>query len=156
MRRLLAGVFVLTAALAAVMSGSAPGTAARSCKVTRADALGPYYVPGAPVRSRVGSGYVLSGVVRSTHGCRPLARARIEFWLAGPDGEYDAAHRATVFSRDSGRYTFTSNFPGRYGGRPPHIHIRVSKRGFRTLVTQHYPREGRVRGTFNLVIAPSR
>ena len=106
------------------------------------------------MRSRVGTGHVLTGVVRSTRGCRPLARARIEFWLANPDGEYDAAHRATMFSRRNGGYRFESNFPPRYGSRPPHIHIRVTKRGFRTLVTQYYARQGTIRGRFDLVLRP--
>jgi protocatechuate 3,4-dioxygenase beta subunit len=32
-----------------------------------------------------------------------------------------------------------SNFPPGYSGRPPHIHIRISANGFRSLATQHYP-----------------
>ncbi len=38
-------------------------TAARpaDCKPTQPDMLGPFYEPGAPVRTSVGSGYVLSG-----------------------------------------------------------------------------------------------
>jgi hypothetical protein len=54
------------------------------CKPTPPDALGPFYQPGAPVRDRVGKGYVLRGVVRSADNCAPLAGARLEFWLAGP------------------------------------------------------------------------
>jgi len=104
------------------------------------------------VRSKVGSGgYVLSGRVKA-RTCRPLARARIEFWLVNEQGEYDDAHRATVFSRRDGRYRFESNRPVGYSGRPPHIHVRVTARGFRTLVTQHYPRGSRSRATFNLVL----
>jgi protocatechuate 3,4-dioxygenase beta subunit len=141
--------FVLAAlALGAVSTGS---DAAARCAPTRADALGPFYEPGAPVRSRVGSGYVLSGRVLTT-SCRAIPRARIEVWLVNPRGEYDDAHRATVIARRDGRYRFESNRPPGYGGRPPHIHVRVSARGFRTLVTQHYPRGPRNRATFNLVL----
>jgi protocatechuate 3,4-dioxygenase beta subunit len=105
------------------------------------------------VRSKVGSGgYVLTGRVLATRTCRPLNRARIELWLVNEQGEYDAAHRATVFSRRTGRYRFESNRPVGYGGRPPHIHVRVTARGFRTLVTQHYPRGTRRSATFNLVL----
>jgi protocatechuate 3,4-dioxygenase beta subunit len=126
-----------------------PGT----CPPTRPDALGPFYEPGAPVRSKVGTGgYVLTGRVLAARTCRPLARARIEFWLVNEEGEYDDAHRATVFSRRDGRYRFESNRPVGYSGRPPHIHVRVSARRFRTLVTQHYPRGSRNRATFNLVL----
>ncbi len=123
------------------------------CPPTRADALGPFYKAGAPVRAKVGrGGYVLSGQVRSARTCRGLARAKIEFWLVNEQGEYDDAHRATVFSRRNGNYRFESNRPVGYEGRPPHIHVRVTARGFRTLVTQHYPRGSRRSATFNLVL----
>ena len=92
------------------------------------------------------------GRVLAARTCRSLARARIELWLVNDQGEYDDAHRATVFSRRDGRYRFESNRPVGYGGRPPHIHIRVTARGFRTLVTQHYPRGTRRSATFNLVL----
>lgn len=123
------------------------------CPPTRADALGPFYKAGAPVRAKVGKGgYVLTGQVRAARTCRSLARARIEFWLVNEQGEYDDAHRATVFSRRNGYYRFESNRPVGYEGRPPHIHVRVTARGFRTLVTQHYPRGSRKSATFNLVL----
>lgn len=142
-------VFVVLAGTAASGAGSAPS----ACTPTRADQLGPYYEPGAPVRSKVGTGgYVLTGRVMAARTCRPLSRARIEFWLVNEQGEYDDAHRATVFSRRTGRYRFESNRPVGYGGRPPHIHVRVTARGFRTLVTQHYPRGTRRSATFNLVL----
>lgn len=127
-----------------------------TCSPTPADALGPFYEPGAPVRAKVGTGHVLRGVVRSSRTCRPIARARIEFWLAGPSGRYDDAHRATVFARRDGSYRFESNFPPSYSGRPPHIHVRVTARGYRALVTQFYPRRGQTRARFALVLRPRR
>jgi protocatechuate 3,4-dioxygenase beta subunit len=102
---------------------------------------------------KVGSGYVLTGRVLAARTCRAIPRARIEFWLANPQGEYDDAHRATVFAGRRGGYRFQSNKPPSYESRPPHIHIRVSARGFRTLVTQHYPRAVRSSAVFNLVLA---
>jgi protocatechuate 3,4-dioxygenase beta subunit len=118
--------------------------------------LGPFYKPGAPERSKVGEGYVLTGVVRSSMDCSAIKGARIEFWLTGPQGRYDDKHRATVFSDTSGSFRFESNFPPGYYGRPPHIHIRVSAKGYRTLITQHYPEKGRTEGTFDLVLIPER
>ena len=147
----MARIATLLLALSAVGAGAAGSDAAPRCAPTRAYALGPFYEPGAPVRSRVGTGYVLSGRVLTT-GCRAIARARIEFWLVNPRGEYDDAHRATVIARRDGRYRFVSNRPPGYEGRPPHIHVRVTARGFRTLVTQHYPRGSRTSATFNLVL----
>lgn len=87
-----------------------------------------------------------------TTGCRSIARARVEFWLANPGATYDDAHRATVIASRTGGYRFESNRPPGYQGRPPHIHVRVSARGFRTLVTQHYPKAGRNTAVFNLVL----
>ena len=139
------------AVLSLLVFGGETASTATACQPTRPDALGPFYEPGAPFRTKVGTGYVLRGRVLTTR-CRPIARARIEFWLVNRRGRYDDAHRATVLARSDGRYRFESNRPIAYEGRPPHIHVRVSARGFRTLVTQHYPRGSRTRAVFDLVL----
>jgi catechol 1,2-dioxygenase len=123
-----------------------------NCRPTQPDMLGPFYEPGAPVRTSVGSGYVLSGAVLAADDCKPIPNARIEFWLANPRGDYDDAHRATVLAGERGRYHFESNVPISYGGRPPHIHVRVTAPGFEELVTQHYPEPGQRKANFDLVI----
>ncbi len=125
-----------------------------ACRPTQPDSLGPFYEPDAPVRTSVGSGYVLTGAVLAAGGCEPVAEARIEFWLANPEGEYDDAHRATLPVGDRGGYRFESNVPVAYGGRPPHIHIRVVAPGYRELVTQHYPDAGQTEANFDLVLEP--
>jgi protocatechuate 3,4-dioxygenase beta subunit len=127
-------------------------SAAETCKPTAPDALGPFYKAGAPVRSSVGKGYVLTGTVRSATDCAPVTGAKVEFWLAGPNEEYGDAYRATLFSDQSGTFRFESHFPPAYYERPSHIHIRVSAHGFLTLVTQHYPVKGKTTGVFDLVI----
>ena len=125
------------------------------CQPTPPQQLGPNYEPDAPVRQSVGSGYVLSGAVLSAGSCQPVRGARIEFWLANPEGEYDDAHRATQFSGErGGEYRFESNFPGIYRGVAPHIHVRVTAEGFEGLVTQHYPQPGQTEATFDLVLVP--
>ncbi len=126
------------------------------CKPTRHDALGPYYKPGAPVRSSVGTGYVLSGTVLSSSDCNAIPGVKIEFWLAGPDGRYSDEYRATVFSDREGHYRFESDYPGIYPGRPPHIHIKISAKGYKTHVTQHYPAKNSTADTLRLVIVPER
>lgn len=143
------------ATTAAQSNPTSASSAATSCEPTREDGEGPYYKAGAPERSSVGTGHVLSGVVRSFAGCVPIAGARIEFWQVGPNAQYDDDHRATIFSDSSGAYRFESNFPPGYEGRPPHIHIKVRAEGHRSLTTQYYPREGDEVGTFNLVLVPS-
>ena len=126
-----------------------------SCEPTPPDIMGPFYKPDAPVRSSVGKGYTLIGTVRSSLDCSPLKQAHIEFWLVGPDGQYDDNHRATVFSDKSGSYAFESNRVPPYAGRPPHIHIRVSIEGYQTLITQHYPNPGDTKANFDLVLLPA-
>ena len=123
-----------------------------NCKPTQPDTPGPFYEPDAPVRTSVGSGHVLSGAVLAADDCEPIRNTRIEFWLANPKGEYDDAHRATVFADVRGEYHFESNVPVSYSGRPPHIHIRVTAPGFEELVTQHYPEPGQRKANFDLVL----
>ncbi len=127
---------------------------AQNCKPTPYDEIGPFYRPGAPVRGRVGTGYVLSGQVLSVTGCKPLPNSRLEFWLVNPAGQYDDAHRATVSADRQGAYRFESNRPTDYVGRLPHIHMMVSAEGHEQLITQHYPQPDESEAKFNLVLAP--
>ena len=124
------------------------------CPPTPPDYLGPFYKPNASARTSVGSGYELTGVVKSAENCGPIEKARIEFWLTNPDGEYDDDHRATLFSDPAGNYRFESNFPPGYSGRPPHIHIKISAEGFKPLATQHYPVAGSKNSVFDIVLVP--
>jgi len=126
-----------------------------SCEATPYDEIGPFYRPDAPIRSRVGGGYVLSGMVLSVEGCQPLPKSRLEFWLVNPAGEYDDDHRATVYADRKGRYLFESNRPTDYVGRLPHIHIMITAEGHEQLITQHYPKKEQKEAEFNLVLEPS-
>ena len=137
-----------------ILSAATSFAETRNCKPTEPDMLGPFYKANAPVRSSVGKGYILDGTVRSSKDCSAIRGAQIEFWLADPTGQYDDSHRATVYSDDKGAFHFESNDPKAYYGRPPHIHIRVSAQNFRTLVTQHYPDQGKSGATFDLVLIP--
>jgi len=152
------GAVLLAALLVETLSPAvypAAAVAAPACAATRPDALGPFYKPGAPLRTSVGTGHTLIGIVRSLAACGPVAGARLEFWLAGPGGQYDDDHRATIIGDAVGRYRFESNYPPPYSGRPPHIHIRVSAERHQTLVTQYYPGPGQSQGTFDLVLVQS-
>jgi protocatechuate 3,4-dioxygenase beta subunit len=66
---------------------------------------------------------------------------------------FDDEHRAAIVTA-TGEYGFESNFPPGYASRPPHIHIRVSAEGYRTLVTQHYPKKETSKGSMDLVLIP--
>jgi len=124
--------------LLATLSARAEGQPA--CAPTRPDMLGPFYEPDAPERSVTGRGLTVTGRVSAAKGCAPLPAARIEWWSAGPRGDYDAEHRAAQRVDGAGRYRYETDFPGRYPGRPLHIHVRVTAPGHRPLVTQLYPR----------------
>jgi len=126
------------------------------CLPTEPDSLGPFYEPDAPLRSSVGNGYVLTGKVQSAVDCAPIPRAKIEFWMANPEGQYDDQHRATVIADQTSGYRFESGSPPDDGFRPPHIHLRVTAEGFKPLVTQHYPAEGTSEARFDLVLIPDR
>lgn len=124
------------------------------CPPTPPDALGPFYKSKAPLRNSVGKGYELSGMVMSTKDCSPIPQVRIELWMAGQDGDYKDDYRATVTSDESGQYRFESHVPPSYMRRPPHIHMRVTANGFKTLITQHYPEAGSKKGKLDLVLIP--
>jgi protocatechuate 3,4-dioxygenase beta subunit len=90
--------------------------------------------------------------------CRPIAGALVEIWQANTWGRYDHEKDAgnprpldpnfqswaEMLTDSDGRYRFKTIKPGSYPAddkgwiRPPHIHFRVSRRGFHELVTQMY------------------
>lgn len=118
-----------------------------ACAPTLDDGVSPSYRPGAPERSSVGQGHVLTGVVRSSAGCEPIAGAVVELWpeYAG-QGHPDEA-RAAVLTGPDGSYRFECD-------PPEHIHMRISAPGFRTIGQNSYHPDGAPRGTFDIVLAP--
>lgn len=148
-------IAVIVWALSLLLAIPAPrAVAGTACSPTRPDVLGPFYTPNAPVRASVGKGFVLRGAVRSARDCRLLSAVGVEFWLAGPAGQYGDAWRAAVVADREGRYRFESHFPPPYAGRPSHIHVRAAAPGHQALVTQYYPRSGEREGRLDLVLSP--
>lgn len=141
------------AVLSTLILVAGPADAAK-CLPTPWDEIGPFYRPNAPVRSSIGKGYLLSGTVRSSRDCSPISGARIEIWQTGPGGQYDDAHRATLFADRRGRYRIETVAPPGYGQRPSHIHLLVDAKGFEGLITQHYPKHGKKKASFDLVLVP--
>ena len=122
------------------------GNCRRPAEPTPEQTEGPYYRPGPPKRrSLLGPGVtgerlVLTGRVLST-GCRPVARARVDFWQADGKGEYDNRGfrlRGYQLTGVAGRYRVETVVPGEYEVRTPHIHVKVRPPGGRTLTTQLY------------------
>jgi hypothetical protein len=125
-----------------------PGpTATRHCTPTNDDGVSPTYFPNTPVRSVVGHGHVLTGVVRSSRDCAPIANAKLEFWPEEANKGHPDTSRATLFSDQEGRYRFECN-------PPEHIHMRISAPGYRTIGNNSYHPNGRTEGTFDIVLAP--
>jgi protocatechuate 3,4-dioxygenase beta subunit len=148
---------VIIIAFTTLLSGACDvACEAETCQPTPADEIGPFYKANPPLRSKIGTGYLLSGTVRSAIDCRPIPGARIEFWQVGPKGAYDDDHRATIIADARGRYRLETNFPPPYARRPSHIHILVDARGFDGIITQHYPRKGKHKAYLDLVLVPER
>lgn len=129
-----------------------PAGAQPRCVPTKPDSLGPFYTPNAPQRARTGQGLVVTGTVRGAADCRPLSGAVLEWWSANTQGTYDDEHRATQRTDSEGRYRYETSFPGRYPGRPPHLHLKVTAPGHRPLVTQLYPTAGQTSITTDIVL----
>jgi protocatechuate 3,4-dioxygenase beta subunit len=147
---------LVLATLIVTLTG-APATSplfAASCPATAPDMLGPFYVAGAPERSKTGDGLTVHGAVRSTRECKALPAAKLEWWSANGRGQYDDAHRATQIADADGRYRYVTDMPGRYPGRPIHLHVKVSAPGHRVLVTQIYPKPEQREIPFDFVLQP--
>ena len=141
---------------AAIALAFAPEIArAQSCRVTPRDALGPFYKPAAPAHTELcASGaagahkLVVTGRVLGMPQCTPLSDALVEVWQADERGDYSQVGakqddprcllRASIRTDTEGHYRYTTVLPGEYPGRPRHIHYRVSRAGYATLVTQLY------------------
>jgi protocatechuate 3,4-dioxygenase beta subunit len=131
---------------------------------TPGDAEGPFYPRRFPgdvdadltrVAGRAGTArgtvLYLSGRVLAVDG-RPLPQARIELWqcdalgryhhVDGDPGELDPDFQGygVAIADGAGRYAFKTIRPVRYGGRPPHLHFKLSQASARPLTTQLYPR----------------
>lgn len=94
----------------------------RRCKATRSNPGGTNnYIPDAPARDSLGSGFVITGRVRSADGCRPLEGVRIQVWLATQTGgEQD--NRASVRTGSDGRYRIETDPTVPQFGEP-NIHV---------------------------------
>mgnify|MGYP001176962942 CR=1 FL=1 len=125
------------------------------CQPTPEDEMGPFYRPDAPLRSKIGNGYLLTGTVISAVDCHPVPAPLIEFWQTSPNGRYDDDYRAAIITDATGTYRLETNLPPAYASRTPHIHIRVSAKGFQPLVTQHYLKPGTKAARFDLVLIPT-
>jgi protocatechuate 3,4-dioxygenase beta subunit len=131
-------------------AGAAAARTAAQCSATAANIEGPFFKPGAPMRTELASAQdrgerlVVRGRVMNMQ-CTPVAGARIEIWQADAAGGYDnnGMHfRATQVADAAGNWSINSVVPGRYLNgrkfRPAHIHAKVHVPGQPALTTQLY------------------
>src|SRR6478672_2952964 len=114
--------------------------------VTPEQTEGPYFTRNSPERTSLletgagGTKLVLSGVVLD-RGCKPIAKALVDFWQADDKGEYDNKgykYRGHQFTDVDGRYTLETVIPGLYPGRTRHIHVKAQAPSKPVLTTQLY------------------
>ncbi|MGE3760087.1 MAG: protocatechuate 3,4-dioxygenase, partial [Pseudobdellovibrionaceae bacterium] len=95
------------------------------------------------------------GIVQDTD-CRPVANANVEIWQACASGKYNNPrdpnpapldpnfrYWGETYTDANGNYDFKTILPGAFPAdtdwdRPPHIHFKISKRGYFDLITQMY------------------
>jgi protocatechuate 3,4-dioxygenase beta subunit len=147
-------LLIVVAAMLAVGSAGGTGAAAATCRPTPDDGAGPFGRGAPPLRSKTGTGHVLTGVVLSAFGCTPLRGAQVQLWQANRNYEYVRRLSATVLTDRSGRFRYESPLPVSHEGRPPHIHLRVIARGHEPLLTRYVLVQGTKRGHVRLVLVP--
>jgi len=155
-----------TGGIGGASGGNDPGTGGDGaggrgpldCTATADNIEGPYYRPGAPMRSdlaepgALGVPVVIRGSVASPD-CAPIAGAELDVWQADADGGYDNDGvddpaggafilRGRMLTDAEGRYELRTIIPGHYLNgaqfRPAHIHVTVRAPGFAPLTTQLY------------------
>ncbi|HEX9436932.1 MAG TPA: dioxygenase [Candidatus Limnocylindria bacterium] len=146
---------VATPSTGAAASASPPGSSqsgvvvAANCKApatpTTESTEGPYFKAGSPEKASLvtagmtGTKIQLIGLVL-TRSCKPVTDAKVDIWQANANGEYDNTGytlRGYVRADANGQYRIETIVPGKYPGRTPHIHVKVTAGG-KTLTTQLY------------------
>lgn len=121
---------------------------------TTTDILGPFYRPGAPMRTNLvppgskGTPMTLTGTVFQENGSTPLSGVTIEAWQCDENEYYDNTSddylfRGTTKTDQQGNYHFNTIVPVPYKAspsswRPAHIHLLISSPECQDLITQIY------------------
>ncbi|HEV2777626.1 MAG TPA: hypothetical protein VGV90_18695 [Solirubrobacteraceae bacterium] len=126
--------------------------APRNCEATQSNPGGTNnYIPDAPERDSLGSGFVITGLVRSAAGCRPLEGVRIQVWLATQTGgEQD--NRASVRTGADGRYRIETDPTVPQFGEP-NIHVGYDDERYRGVFIRRVVDLDDDRAVVNLTLA---
>ena len=158
----------LQTGVAGAAAAAATGAGAERTPPTPAEIEGPFYPVVAQkdrdfdlthVEGRdgvaLGTAVWVAGRVIDTDG-EPIADATVDLWQANAAGRYRHPHDpndapldpnfqgwAVVPSGEDGGFRFKTVVPGSYPAargwdRPPHLHFKVTKRGYVELTTQMY------------------
>ena len=142
---------------------TAPGTAAKTCRLITQDITGPYAVDSVPLRSNISEGQAgvpltLNFQVMDSFSCQPLAGAIVSIWHANSEGLYSGVKnlmltadrqpagdkidmtgqtflRGRQETDSNGRVTFNTIYPGWYYPRPTHAHVVISPPDFGEVAT---------------------
>ncbi len=167
-RELLKKGFLSSTALLGISQIARAGTGQCSELKTPRQTEGPFYPVADQVdkdadliivqgKSEIAQGQIVivQGILTDQH-CIPVAGALVEIWQACKTGRYNHPsdpnpapldpnfqYWGKAMTNENGLYRFRTIIPGAYQAaadwvRPPHIHFKVSKRGFMELITQMY------------------
>jgi protocatechuate 3,4-dioxygenase beta subunit len=105
---------------------------------------GPFFKANSPERTSLvetgmpGSRLALDGYVL-TPDCKPVANAKLDFWQANSQGQYDNSGyglRGHQFTDATGHFHLETILPGEYPGRTEHIHVKIQAPNGPVLTTQ--------------------
>jgi len=124
----------------------------RRCEATSSNPGGTNnYIPDAPEQDSLGSGFVITGLVRSAAGCRPLEGVRVQVWLATETGgEQD--NRASVRTGADGRYRIETDPTVPQFGEP-NIHVGYDDDEYREVFIRRVVDLDDERAVVNLTLA---
>jgi len=120
-----------------------------ACALTEGNPQGPYYIPGAPNKDRLGVSLegqklIISGQVLNQN-CDPVPEAIVDVWQTDSNGNYnfeDFTLRGKIKADELGQYKLETILPGKYSEagamRPAHIHVKVSAPSLLSHTTQLY------------------
>jgi protocatechuate 3,4-dioxygenase beta subunit len=140
---------------------------------TTTDILGPFYRPGAPMRSDIippdskGIPMNLTGTIFKEDGKTPLNNVLVEIWQCDENEHYDNTSdgylfRGAIKTEKNGKYAFKTIVPVPYKAdpnneaswRPAHIHMRVSVAEQQDLITQIYFKGDKYNETDGMASSP--
>ncbi|CAF1346111.1 unnamed protein product [Adineta steineri] len=130
-----------------VTNGSKKRSVVSGCTLTPEIEEGPYYYNGSLVRQNIteslnGIPFTLILHVIDTNNCSAIVNAAVDIWHCNTVGVYSHFETSTLstttylrgiqLTNTNGQAKFITIYPGYYGGRATHIHVKVRFGGTET------------------------